>query len=149
MYPAHEHVKLRLVFTVDYESTAPILQIKNNQQTILPAVEIENNQEFTLDLCLPNDRCESGSIEILRSNFDGASHQIVTLQAIHIDEINLRKICYQARYYPQYPEPWLSQQQAQGYIWSEYLAGVMSWGWNGRWVLNYQTPIYTWLLQNV
>jgi len=149
MYPTVEHVKLTVAFSVDYESIPPMLEIKNNGHTLLSNTEIASNQEFTFDLALPNDHCESGSLEIIRSNFDGSSHQTLTLDQIHLDGINLAKICYQSRYYPVYPEPWISQQQAMGQQWPEYLTGVTSWGWNGRWVLDYETPIYTWLLKNV
>ena len=149
MYPTVEHVKLTLVFSVDYESMPPMLEIKNNEHTILSNIEIASNQEFTFDLALPNDHCESGSLEIIRSNFDGSSHQNLTLDRIYLDGINLNKICYQARYYPVYPEPWISEQTAMGKHWPEYLTGVSSWGWNGRCVLDYETPIYTWLLKNV
>lgn len=47
-------------------------------------------------------------------------------------------------YAPDYPEPWASQQKQKGIeldttIHSNYL------GWNGRWSLEFNTPIYQWL----
>lgn len=149
MYSKIEHVKLTLLFTVDYQSSPPMLEIKNNDQLLLEKTEITGSQEFKFDLFLPNDCCRQGCVEIIRSNFNGTDHQMVTLDKMYLDDINLSKICYQARYYPIYPEPWISEQRDIGVEWPEYLTGVSSWGWNGRWQLNYETPIYTWLLKNV
>lgn len=149
MYATHENVKLSLMFSVEYTSTPPILEIKNNHRTVVPAVAVETNRQFTFDLVLPNNTCQSGTLEIIRTNFDGENHQMLTLDKIYLDDINLHKICYQAKYYPVYPEPWMSEQMAMGKQWPEYLSGALSWGWNGRWVLDYETPIYTWLLKNV
>jgi hypothetical protein len=149
MYPKIEHVKLRLFFKSQHQNNPPIVEIFNNQQIILPATTVVDCQEFVLDLDLPNDVTEPGQIKIIRSNFNGVDQQLLTLEKIYIDDINLNKICYQSKYYPTYPEPWISEQRDQGKQWPEYLTGVLNWGWNGHWVLDYETPIYTWLLKNV
>jgi hypothetical protein len=149
MYSKIEHVKLILEFNADYQLDPPILEIKNNNQLLLKKTEITESRKFEFDLSLVNDRCLPVSLEIIRSNFNGIDQQIVTLDKIYLDDINLSKICYQAKYYPIYPEPWISEQRDIGVEWPEYLTGVSSWGWNGVWKLDYETPIYTWLLKNV
>jgi hypothetical protein len=149
MYSTVENLKLTFVFSAQYDSAPPVIEIKNNNQTILTRTEITETQEYKLDICLPNDSFQLGSLQIIRSNFNGFDQQLLNFDKLYLDDINLNKICHQSKYYPIYPEPWLSQQQAAGNIWPEYLTGVMSWGWNGLWVLDYEMPIYTWLLKNV
>ena len=149
IYPIVESISLQLKFSVSYAVSPPIITITNNSQVILDATELDTKRDINLQLSLPNDRVESYIFCIHRSNFDGANHQLLTLDQIHLDGINLDRICYHSRYYPVYPEPWISQQRAAGKDWPEYIKGSRSWGWNGRWTLEYQTPIYTWLLNNV
>lgn len=115
----------------------------------MPSSVVHDTLDVCLELALPNDHVQSGTLEIHRSNFDGVNQQQLTLTDIHLDGINLERICHQARYRPEYPEPWLSQQRSAGINWPECLVGARTWGWNGVWMLCYETPIYTWLLKNV
>lgn len=149
MHPAIENVRLEMIFYAEYLTEPPVIAITSNQHLIVPEIAVHDTLRLCVDLRLPNDRVEPGEIEIRRSNFDGANQQQLTLSQIYLDGINLEKICYQSRYYPEYPEPWISQQRSAGIDWPEYLTGATTWGWNGVWVLNYETPIYTWLLKNV
>lgn len=144
-----EVVQLEFCFTTDYDVSPPVISIKNNDQLLVPPLEIIGEKIISVTLSLPDDKRESGTIVIDRSNFDGMNHQILTLEKVYLDGINLAKICYQSRYWPEYPEPWISEQRDSGQHWPDHLVGVMSWGWNGRWELDYQTPVYTWLLENV
>lgn len=144
-----ENIRLEMKFRAEYHTDPPMIEITNNQQVILPPTVVHDTLDLCLELALPNDHAQSGILEIHRSNFDGASQQQLTLTEIHLDGINLDRICHQARYRPKYPEPWISQQRSAGIDWPDYLTGVRTWGWNGTWILVYETPIYTWLLKNV
>ncbi len=149
MYSSVENVTITLDFGVYYTSEPPMLKIKNNDQLIFPNTLITESGTVMVDIALPNDLVQSGKFEIYRSNFDGVTKQCLTLNNMYLDDINLKKICYHSKYYPIYPEPWLSEQNLAGQHWPEYLTGALNWGWNGRWVIEYETPIYTWLLKNV
>jgi len=149
MYSNIEHVKLTFSFNTQYHCDPPIIKINHNNQTILHETKITQPQELVFDLYLPNDICQLGQITVIRSNYNGVGQQLLTLNKLYVDDVNLKKICYQSRYYPIYPEPWISEQRNEGKHWPEYLTGVTEWGWNGQWVLDFETPIYTWLLKNV
>jgi hypothetical protein len=149
MYPSIENITITLNFSVYYTSVPPILEIKNNDRVIFPKTSMTESGTVTVDIALPNNLVQPGKFEVYRSNFDGVTEQYLTLDQLYLDNINLKKICYQSKYYPIYPEPWRSEQELAGKPWPEYLTGVTSWGWNGRWVIEYETPIYTWLLKNV
>ena len=149
MYNAVERVKINLELSSQYKLTPPVIEIKNNNQTVYPCTEISGQRNIEFNLFLPNDRVQVIQFEIHRSNFDGENEQILNLDRFYLDGINLNKICHHSKYYPVYPEPWITEQRDSGVNWSEYLTGVTSLGWNGTWVLEYETPIYTWLLKNV
>ena len=149
MYPSVENVTIALSFNVYYTSVPPMLEIKNNGQLLFHNTPITESKTITVNVALPNHSVTSGKFEIYRSNFDGVTEQYLTLDQLYLDNINLKKICYQSKYYPIYPEPWRSEQELAGKTWPEYLTGTLNWGWNGRWVIEYETPIYTWLLKNV
>lgn len=149
MYPSIENISITLDFGVHYTTVPPMLEIKNNNQLIFPKTSITESRTVTINIALPNDSVQLGKFEIYRSNFDGINEQYLTLNHMYIDDINLKKICYHSKYYPVYPEPWKSEQESAGQHWPEYLTGALNWGWNGRWVIEYETPIYTWLLKNV
>lgn len=149
MYPVIENITLTLDFSACYTLSPPMLEIKNNDQSVFPKTLITEPSKITINISLPNDSVQPGKLEIYRSNFDGVTEQYLTLNHLYLDDINLKKICYHSKYYPTYPEPWLSEQKLAGHHLPEYLTGTLNWGWNGCWILEYETPIYTWLLKNV
>ena len=88
-------------------------------------------------------------IQVLRTNHDQITDQLLTLESITADDIDLAKVLSHCKYYPKYPEPWFSEQKEAGVEWPEYFSGSLDWGWNGNWTLVYKAPFYTWLLENV
>jgi hypothetical protein len=77
------------------------------------------------------------------------SHQDM---AVIIDRVSFQSVDHDfkiySRYQPDYPEIWLQEQVSLGQppareIHSNYL------GWNGKWFLDFQTPIYQWIHQRM
>ena len=75
--------------------------------------------------------------------------QLLSIKFINIDEIDLGGLIYEGKYYPDYPEPWASQQRQEGKNLPEFLTNVTTMGHNGRWELAFKTPFYLWLLENL
>jgi len=75
--------------------------------------------------------------------------QILFIKSITIDEIDLGSLIYEAKFYPEYPEPWASEQRAAGKELPEFMKNVISIGHNGRWELQFSSPFYMWLLENL
>jgi hypothetical protein len=72
------------------------------------------------------------------------------VQAIQIKRVSLNgivddKFIWNGTYYPEYPEPWASEQQALGNVLSSKLQGVNYLGWNGLWQLEFTSPVFTWI----
>lgn len=66
-----------------------------------------------------------------------------------IDDISIEPLLGKAIFFPQYPEPWLSQQKQIGKepaIKYDYCRILHH---NGEWKLNFTSPIHVWFFQNI
>ena len=144
-----ESVTFTLKFSSKHTGGAPQVIVSHNGVNVTGVVTIDPVQDIQFLIDLPTDCVQPCQLVIDRTGFDGMTEQLLTLDEIWIDDINVGVLCHQSRYYPVYPEPWISQQRDQGHDWLEFHHGWVTWGWNGRWVLDYETPIYTWMLKNV
>jgi hypothetical protein len=75
--------------------------------------------------------------------------QLLHIKSIEIDEIDIGALVYEAVYTPQYPEPWATQQRLAGNTLPESFKNVTTIGHNGTWQLNFASPFYMWLLENL
>lgn len=73
----------------------------------------------------------------------------VIVEQIWLNDITDSKFVWLGEYRPQYPEPWRSEQQAQGQIWDDCLVGHRYLGWNGSWSLTVGVPIFSWIHQTL
>jgi len=75
--------------------------------------------------------------------------QLLHIKSIEIDEIDIGALVYSGLYTPKYPEPWASEQAAAGNKLPESFKNVTAMGHNGRWELDFTSPFYMWLLENL
>lgn len=54
-------------------------------------------------------------------------------------------------YEPEYPEPWATEQKNQGVVLKQQLCPHNYLGWNGKWTLTFDVPVFTWIhkIQNL
>lgn len=72
------------------------------------------------------------------------------IQAIKIARLSFNGIAdsrfiWNGIYYPEYPEPWASEQYASGNILPLQLHNTDYLGWNGHWKLEFTSPVFTWI----
>lgn len=72
---------------------------------------------------------------------DATGDKAVVIEQITINNITDQKFVWAGQYWPDYPEPWASQQtnllsvlDHQNYL-----------GWNGKWALTFDVPVFTWI----
>ena len=73
----------------------------------------------------------------------------INIEDVVIDNISIEPLLDKAFFYPQYPEPWLSQQKQIGKdppIKYDYCRILHH---NGEWKLNFTSPIHVWFFQNI
>ena len=66
----------------------------------------------------------------------------VEIDNVEFEGMTLDRFKWSNRYYPVYPEPWASEQPLPL---PEYQESATYLGWNGRWELSFETPIFTWI----
>jgi len=71
------------------------------------------------------------------------------IKSIMIDEIDIGGLVFEGVYRPEYPEPWASQQKAEGNDLPTEIKNVTQMGHNGTWSFTFSSPFYMWLLENL
>jgi hypothetical protein len=83
-----------------------------------------------------------------QSQCQGEKDQIMRISKIFIDGIDINNfILSQATFCPVYPEPWASQQAAQGIQLETTLLGETYLGHNGQWCFAFTSPFWQFLIK--
>lgn len=107
--------------------------------------ELDEGQEYKFVI----HRTNKDNSQTMVENDQIIKDQLLFIKSIEIDEIDLGGLIYEGLYYPEYPEPWASQQKELGNALPVSVKNVTSMGHNGRWELTFTSPFYMWLLENL
>jgi len=66
----------------------------------------------------------------------------VEIVAVTVEGMTTDRFKWAGVYYPDYPEPWASEQTE---LLPESHKGATYLGWNGQWELEFSVPIFTWI----
>ena len=78
------------------------------------------------------------------------SDLLLNIDSIEIDEMDLGSLLWTAsNYVPNYPEKYKEKIAATGQTLSESVQNCVNLGWNGKWTLPFQSPLYIWVLENI
>jgi len=133
-------------FTLEptYHNDYPDIEI-GLDDTILFDDKLDRIRTFQIDYPMTQDEHQ---LWIVLKNKTNANHeQGVKIQRLSIENITANRFIWAGKYYPIYPEPWASQQKNSGVILPEFHKNIDYLGWNGRWVLNFTVPVFTWIHQ--
>jgi hypothetical protein len=148
MLNQNEIVQFSFVFDSEWSSTAPVIEIRNNNQQVVAPMSVTGKQTVQcLIEMLPGQK--NNVLEIVRSNHDEQTQQLCQLVELKADDNNLNLILNHAEFYPQYPKIWYQEQVLLRKEWPLFHKGWSSWGWNGSWQMKYDTPFYDWLLEKL
>lgn len=85
------------------------------------------------------------SLEVDNIEYHETKEMAVIIESVKFQHVDA-DFKYHSFYTPIYPEEWKNEQLAEGIILADTIhANYM--GWNGRWYLNFETPIYAWIHQ--
>lgn len=155
-----ENLKFKIQLYAQYWDKPPVAEILIGDQSKFKQ-EITGTEQNPNLIELYHDLNEGQEYKFVihRSNKDNSQtvvendqivkDQLLFIKSIEIDEIDLGGLVYEGLYYPEYPEPWASQQTAAGNTLSKSIKNVTSMGHNGRWELTFTSPFYMWLLENL
>lgn len=151
------HFKIGLSGTL--ETKGPEIKITVNDKefvhSTLPGIELTY---FEFDAEVEEGDC-SLCVEFVNKNANdtvkGDNNEIVSdlllnIESIEIDDIELGTIKWtHSDYRPIYPKDYAEIQAKNGINLSESIKDCVNLGWNGRWILPFQSPFYIWLLENI
>lgn len=119
--------------------TSPVITYKLNDLLINTLVlDKESRLHFSLDLNQGNNKFEI----IFTNKTNETPDMAVEILEVGIEDIVVDRFKWASRYYPSYPEPWASRQTT---ALPESHPSATYMGWNGRWELNFEVPIFTWI----
>ena len=139
-------VKIKIELTgKHYQQYIPCPTILVDNHVVRPSDPLIGTQlvEFGLDLP-PGDH----DLTIVFDNKQYIDYPAEHDMAVIINSLRFQNLEEDFRiygkYYPEYPEPWATEQRQNNfdlpkYQYADYL------GWNGRWHLQFRTPIYSWI----
>lgn len=71
---------------------------------------------------------------------------LLNIESIEIDDINLDYLIWtNSKYYPNYPDEYIDVEQKK----ITTIINCVNLGWNGTWELEFTSPYYMWLLENI
>ncbi len=78
------------------------------------------------------------------------SDLLLNIDSVEVDEIDLGSLLWTASdYIPNYPDSYKKQMIKEGKDLPESVKNCVNLGWNGQWILPFQSPFYIWLLENI
>jgi hypothetical protein len=155
-----EKLKFRLELWAEHWDKKPIAEIKINSDSKFKE-EIDGTEDKPTLIDFEHELVEGEKydLQIIRSNKDSKQtvvengniikDQLLNIKSIEIDEIDIGALVYEGVYTPAYPEPWATQQRDAGKELPESFKNVTKIGHNGTWSLQFESPFYMWLLENL
>ena len=87
----------------------------------------------------------SGSCELTVELINKTAQEAVVIESISFFDIEDPKFAWAGVYTPVYPEPWATEQHIQGVVLKPHLCPHTYLGWNGKWTLTFDVPVFTWI----
>jgi hypothetical protein len=87
----------------------------------------------------------TGSCELTIELIDKTAQEAVVIESISFFDIEDPKFVWAGVYTPEYPEPWATEQRDQGVVLKPHLCPHTYLGWNGKWTLTFDLPVFTWI----
>jgi hypothetical protein len=151
--------KEQLHFKVGLSGTSSIKQpefriMLNDHEVLHTSLSNPNNEteffEFDTEVA---EGSNSLIIELLNKNSTDTvrdqtgnivSDMLLNIDMIEIDDIDIGTLKWTlSDYRPVYPAEYVAGQKLE-----ESVRNCVNLGWNGRWILPFQSPFYIWLLEN-
>ena len=130
--------------SIGYDDVWPKCRISFNN--IVKEVVVDNNKKIEFSTKINRDT--DLIIEFYgKENKDSTGNRDLRVNIDSLTNMGIenKKFIYQGLYRPRYPEPWASQQRAQGVELNEEIQCADSLGWNGEWRLTISAPPFSWI----
>lgn len=151
-------MKIDLTLQANFWNRSPSILVKLDNKVIKEFSNFVDNQKtpITFDAELEDgehqlviERINKTTKDTIIEDDKIVKDSTVEIIDVVIDKISIEPLLDKAFFYPQYPEPWLSQQKQLGKeppIKYDYCRTLHH---NGEWKLNFTSPIHVWFFQNI
>lgn len=141
-------VKLALTLRPVWHNDPPKIRTGINQNL----TEITLRDQTTINFEFDSDQDCDLIVEFLnKKDSDTVPEQnldkAVIIESISFFGIEDPRFVWAGVYEPEYPEPWATQQRAQGVVLNPQLSSHNYLSWNGKWTLTFSVPVFTWIHQ--
>lgn len=119
----------------------PQIKYGVNGQVANTALEISEPMSLSFNLDL-----DTGPQVVTIEFYNKTNHtpdMAVEIESVTFEGMTLDRFKWANKYYPDYPEPWASTQTDLAPV----VESATFLGWNGKWELHFNTPIFTWIHQ--
>jgi hypothetical protein len=140
------HLRAKLWLTARSNNGDPEIKIMFDNNLIYHGL-LSGTQSFDIDNHLPGNNYQL-SIELLNKKdidtdtITGADKAVI-IEKISLNDIDDPRFVWAGEYRPCYPEPWASEQSNLDPV----LKNHNYLGWNGKWTLTFDVPVFTWIHQ--
>lgn len=150
-----ENIFFDLKLTAEFWDKPPILDILVDGELIgnyiidQPTYHIRFKRIMTFDQPHVLELRRSGKTDAQTRRLEDGSFesQNLQIQEVKLDNINLRNLVWHTcTFEPEYPEPWATEQRAQGIELESVVPGEMFLGHNGVWRFKFTSPVYKFLV---
>lgn len=144
-----ETLPISIVLDSQYRFVPPEVKVIVNNDVVF-CNKLKVGKTF-IDIVKTLELNQTHCIKIIRTGKDNKfTEQTCRVLDISIDDISIRDLVYHTSvYYPEYPEPWASEQKAQGIELEYPVFGETIFGHNGIWEFNFNSPFYEFLINKV
>lgn len=117
-------------------------QIKYGFNGDVATTALELNVPMTLSFNLDLDAGPQVLTIEMYNKTNDTPDTALEIESVTFEGMTLDRFKWNSKYYPNYPEPWASEQKEPL---PEYQSSATYMGWNGRWELYFDAPIFTWI----
>lgn len=143
-----EFIQFDIDFVSEFTNSTPKIKVYLDDEIMHECTMPQGEHRITFFSRLKTN--QKHTIKVIRSNKLPGQDQMVRIVNLRIDKINIRDLVWHTSvYYPDYPEPWATEQREQG-IELEYPVYGETWfGHNGTWLFEFDSPFWYWLMKKV
>tara|TARA_B110000977_G_C10936073_1_gene439048 strand:+ start:379 stop:846 length:468 start_codon:yes stop_codon:yes gene_type:complete len=147
-----------ITLQTNFWNQSPITDISLNKQSILQISNFESNKEKTISFEhnvveqkneLVIERKGKTIHDTAVSSGKITMDSVVNIRDITMDKISVKPLLTMASFYPQYPEPWYTEQKQMDKTPPESYSYTTALHHNGQWRLQFEVPIHVWFFQNI
>lgn len=152
-----ENLTVKIDVGCSYWNTPPKADVYCNSKLMFSDY-IKNNTviEFSFLFNIPEKntlsliRYGKTDSEVRTNSASTINDQLLWINTVYIDDTNIRDLIHhKSMFYPEYPEPWATEQKNSGIELEKAIIGETIFGHNGRWHFKFNSPFYEFMCRAV